>query len=206
MSDVRIIKCGPGALSMLKDLFLEDPSYSRAGWVEQVRSWMVDFPNNVLVLAAVMADGASGKVIAYSVTTAEDQAKFAFVHQVWASAEAGRVADQLLFKTAMWAEDMGKIELRAESARTPEALLRKYRFEQVSAIFAFAIPDTLRAFETSGQRSDLLGAKQEPDDGRRQQFPQDDVDADHPATAGGAGCGDPDPAGVGGRSDAVHGG
>jgi len=145
MSETRRIKylraTTPFSIDFIKDKFTIDESLDRDATADGLKS-IVSRPD---VYIAIALDEDLNEAVMFIVAIAYPNQKVVNLIQVWADPklEGRTVQDRLFLRTCLWAESIGRIQLRAECDRSSDALYRRWRFRERSKIVAFDIGDDL---------------------------------------------------------------
>lgn len=118
-------------------LVFHDPS-NKPIFIEALVHWMVSAPDSVCVTAAMDGDEVVGYVIAQS---EGPTVPWANVAQAWSKiGNPPATANEMFFRTVLWACSMGKTSLRAETLRD-EAMFRRFGFVPSERVVRFKIND-----------------------------------------------------------------
>ena len=145
MSETRRIKylraTTPFSIDFIKDKFTIDESLDRDATADGLKS-IVSRPD---VYIAMALDEDLNEVVMFIVAIAYPNQKVVNLIQVWADSklEGRSVQDRLFLRTCLWAESIGRTQLRAETQRSSEALYRRWKFREHSKIIVFDIGDDL---------------------------------------------------------------
>lgn len=151
----------PYVVDLIKDKLLEDSDYPPDVFAEVLRQSIVDLPDTTYVLVAVEEDET---VHGFLIANAAPEQKHVFVVQAWADPTVPYVSDKMFLRLIMWAESLGRKEIRAETQRDPSAFLRRWNFKTISRIIGFTIPDNYEELLLQKGRDAMLG--KDDNDGR----------------------------------------
>ena len=109
---------------------------------EGLKAQLVQDLTNILILQAWEGDD----LIAFIVAQNMRSQSHVFLYQAWVDAKSGGdVGDKLFFRLLLWVDLLGKKEIRMETTRNEEAIIRKWGFEKFSSIMSFKIPDDIES-------------------------------------------------------------
>lgn len=138
---MRIVRVrNPEGVDHVKKYFLDDPDINKEAAASQLKQLMEVDPEACCFLAAISEETISG----FMITLAAPGARHAFVFQAWAG--EGFPApdrDKMFIRTCLWAESIGRDELRMETKRSELAFERRWGFKHYSAIMNFNIPENM---------------------------------------------------------------
>lgn len=143
----------PKAVEYMKDKLLVDAGDSREGLAEQIEIAMSDYTEDTFVLHGWDGDKLKCFLIAYNIP----KQNHVFLHQVWCEAGLENYTDKMFFRLLMWAQSLGKKQIKGETQRNTSACTRRWNFKEVSKIVAFDIPDDLEERLLSGNHNILIG-------------------------------------------------
>jgi hypothetical protein len=153
MKIIRVLN--PRGVDVMEGKILQNPDYTE-GQLTGVLKWaMENQSQNLFLVQAWEGDQLAAFMYAWVV---EGQ-KHVFLEQAWADAKlVGKdVLSSMLTMICIWANSMGKMEIRTEVIQHSDALLRRWNFKPHSEILSFDISDFF------AQASAVL-SQQKPDD------------------------------------------
>lgn len=98
---------------------------------------MTNAPESVMVLGAINSQQNSlvGFVVAQNPGPSYP---YIYLSQVWSHPDnAWAVVEEFLVRLSIWGMSLGKTNIKAESSRNTEALLRRFNFEPVASVLRF---------------------------------------------------------------------
>lgn len=143
----------PKAVEYLKDKLIIDEGVSEETLLNQIEIAMADYPEDTFVLFGLDGNSLKCFLIAYNVPNQSH----AFLHQVWCEPGFENYTDRMFFRLLMWAQGLGKKQIRGETYRDSDACKRRWNFKEISKIVAFDIPDDLEEKLLSGNHNLLIG-------------------------------------------------
>jgi len=146
------------AVDYMRDYLLPDDDFSEGMLAEALRDMMQNTPDGIYVGQAWEGDELKAFVIAF----APPNMGHVFIHQAWANPEINgtKVQDKLFLRLCLWAETIERSELRAETKRNPEALLRRWNFKPFSQILSFDIGEGLTDRLTEVSHNVVIGKEE----------------------------------------------
>lgn len=138
---------------MMMEHLLSDGDYSKEAFAGALKTLLTGTPESTFILQAY--DGEDLK--AFLIAVAPPEQNHVFVLQAWSSLEDNETPDRMFLRLCLWTESIGRMELRAESKRSPEAFLRRWNFEIFSNVLSFQIPEDLEGELVKGNHRVLVG-------------------------------------------------
>lgn len=140
---------------------LPDDDFPVGALVEALKDMLQHTPDGVFICQVWDGDEIRAFVIAF----APPNLAHVFIHQAWAdeTLQGTEIQDKLFLRLCLWAETLGRSELRAETKRNPEAFLRRWNFKPYSAILSFSVVDDLTEKLINAKHDEVV--QKEPENG-----------------------------------------
>jgi len=136
---MRIIRVqNPVGIDYMKEHFISNIESDFLA--EGLKAELLTDRENILILQAWNEDKLIGFIIAQNVV----QQNHIFLYQAWVPNDT-ELADKLFFRLLLWADYLGKKEVRMETLRSEDAYSRRWKFEKHSVIMKFVLPDNYEA-------------------------------------------------------------
>lgn len=169
------------AVDYMEGKLLPDDDFTEGALVEALKEMLINTPDGVFI--GQVWDG--DEIRAFVIALAPPSMSHVFVHQAWADPmlEGSKTQDKLFLRLCLWAESIGRGELRAETRRNPEAFLRRWGFTPYSQVLSYNIGDDLTD-KLLDMPHDVVIQK-EPGDGKELEPDVPDGPGDSRPTGGG---------------------
>lgn len=153
MKIIRVLN--PRGVDVMEGKLLQNPDYTEGQLVGTLKWAMENQPQNLFLVQAWEGE----QLAAFAYAWVVEGQKHVFLEQAWADPKlAGKeIMSSILTMIAVWANSMGKMEIRTEVLQHSEALLRRWNFRPHSEILSFDITDFF-------QRAAATMDQQKPDD------------------------------------------
>ena len=156
-------------IDLLAEHLLVEDGVSRESTVELLKQLMQFDPESCCILAA----HEEGQIKAFIISAAEPKKSHVFLYQAWADESVPRqVRDKMFIRTCLWADAIGRTEIRTETKRNEESIQRRWGFEHFSTIMSFQIPDDM-SFPFLKENSN--GPVEQP---KQREYPVEGTEAD----------------------------
>jgi len=125
------------AIDFIKGHLIKDECYDN---MESFVTDLKEIIGNPSVFLCIALDGEDVK--GFILATAPPRYKHVFLWQVWVDPTVKeKIAQKLFFRLNLWASSLKRMEIRAETKRNTDAVLRKWNFKEISSIVSYKIPD-----------------------------------------------------------------
>jgi len=137
---VKIVNANAGILPFIKDdLILGD---DETNTIESLRRYLVEFPNNIRIFAGIDRDESEKqKITGFIIAISYEGQPHVFIIQLWTLPEMGNLDEKLFSRICLWAESLGKRELRIESGPASNRLEKEWNFWEYNKIMAFTLSE-----------------------------------------------------------------
>jgi hypothetical protein len=191
---MRIIRITNNAgVDYIAPYLLNDPDVDVESLVAALK-WSVNAAlDNTYILAAFKEVDEDVKVVGFLIAFAPENRRHTFIQQAWVwnkLNESHKLADRMFLALRLWTEGLGRDEIRGETTKEGEALLRRWNFKEISKTVSFSvsqsIEDTvLNRDELIGKESSIIEVSKETSDGTQQQQTEADKLPDSSAVSPG---------------------
>jgi len=145
----------PIGVDYIKNSLLEDSAYDNEDLVASIKYMMEQSPEEVFLLQGWEGKELAGFLLAYN----DNRQRHVFLHQVWIDARFPGLPDKMFFRLLVWADNLGKCEIRAETSRDALALEKRWNFKEIAKIISFEIPEDFESLLLEGSHASLIGDK-----------------------------------------------
>ena len=135
----------PVGVNAMEEFILPDEDIDRSRFIEVVKVDLTDNPNDIfLVQAWDSNEGKDPELKGFVIAYAPVGYDHVFVYQIWVEPEANeaeQLSDKLFYRLVLWAHELGRTELRAETHRKTEPFRKRWNFKVHSYVMAYEIPE-----------------------------------------------------------------
>jgi hypothetical protein len=130
----------PQGIELLKEKLLPDEDIDPQVYLDFLRQAVLYSPRNIQILVALKDDE---ELVGFFITMWQAGTNYSFVGQAWCEAQySDLIVPRAWARIQAWTEDLGLRKIRAETYRG-DAVIRKYKFKELSRTVVFEIPQKL---------------------------------------------------------------
>ena len=130
------------AIDHMADFFIPDFDAPASNMGANVKRWFSENPNGWFILQAWdEPENKEPELVAFLVAYAQDSLDHTFILQAWTrpSHQNSKLQDQMFSRLIAWTQNLGRSQIRAETARSPKGFMRRWNFREISTIMAFDV-------------------------------------------------------------------
>jgi hypothetical protein len=129
----------PSVIDLLRPVIIPDEDVNTEDYLAMVGGALLNMSSNIRLWYAY--DAGTNEVLAYFIVVWQPPTKYTFISQAWVkNAEVGSlIVPNVWAKIQAWTESLGLESIRAETWRG-DAIIRKYKFKEVSRTVEYRIP------------------------------------------------------------------
>ena len=153
----------PEGVDEMSAYLLPDNDMSPEDFVNELKQNLAANGSNVYLIQTWDKDkedkDSDWEIVAFMLAINYPNQKYVYIYQFWRDCERTSVAlaDSMVHRVVLWAENFGKKKLKMETLRDPEAFTRRWGFEPVSTVMEFNIPDDFEFPIYEGKPAEIFG-------------------------------------------------
>lgn len=149
-------------IEALKGLLTDDYETSSTDFANGVKGLLKSQPENCLILVAWDEEN---DVNAFIISYAPPSASCVLLLQAWQrDGEVGSLPSRLFFRLQMWADDLGRRVIHADTGRTPDEYFTSKGFVEVARVLEYKIPNDFE-LEVVSNGKDKSKSQESPKEG-----------------------------------------